>query len=69
MRDDRRASAEWFARGMAGRPAGDLPAGHALHAYPSDQEIRATLAGHDLACWCPLDGPCHADVLLAIANP
>lgn len=26
------------------------------------------LAGKDLACWCPLDQPCHADVLLAIAN-
>ncbi|SKM29003.1 DUF4326 domain-containing protein [Mycobacteroides abscessus] len=26
------------------------------------------LAGHDLACWCPLDQPCHADVLLEIAN-
>lgn len=26
------------------------------------------LAGHDLACWCPLDQPCHADVLLQIAN-
>ena len=29
---------------------------------------RETLAGHDLACWCPLDQPCHADVLLEIAN-
>ena len=27
-----------------------------------------TLAGRDLACWCPLDQPCHADVLLEIAN-
>jgi hypothetical protein len=26
------------------------------------------LAGKDLACWCPLDGPCHADVLLELAN-
>lgn len=26
------------------------------------------LRGHDLACWCPLDQPCHADVLLEIAN-
>lgn len=26
------------------------------------------LAGRDLACWCPLDSPCHADVLLEIAN-
>ena len=24
--------------------------------------------GHDLACWCPLDQPCHADVLLELAN-
>lgn len=22
------------------------------------------LRGHDLVCWCPLDQPCHADVLL-----
>jgi len=22
------------------------------------------LKGKDLACWCPLDKPCHADVLL-----
>jgi hypothetical protein len=26
------------------------------------------LRGKDLACWCPLDQPCHADVLLKIAN-
>lgn len=26
------------------------------------------LRGKDLACWCPLDEPCHADVLLEIAN-
>lgn len=30
--------------------------------------IRNELAGFDLACWCPLDQPCHADVLLEIAN-
>ena len=30
--------------------------------------IRNELAGHDLACWCPLGQPCHADVLLEIAN-
>jgi len=27
------------------------------------------LRGHDLACWCQLDRPCHADVLLDLANP
>ena len=26
------------------------------------------LRGHDLACWCPLDQPCHADVLIELAN-
>jgi len=26
------------------------------------------LRGKDLACWCSLDGPCHADVLLELAN-
>ena len=26
------------------------------------------LRGKDLACWCQLDQPCHADVLLALAN-
>lgn len=31
-------------------------------------ELRSTLAGRDLACWCPLDQPCHADVLLELAN-
>lgn len=30
----------------------------------SYQELR----GKNLACWCPLDHPCHADVLLEIAN-
>ena len=29
---------------------------------------RSDLAGRDLACWCALDQPCHADVLLKIAN-
>jgi hypothetical protein len=26
------------------------------------------LRGKDLACWCPLDQPCHGDVLLEMAN-
>ena len=35
---------------------------------PTADEIRAELAGKNLVCWCPLDQPCHADVLLEIAN-
>jgi hypothetical protein len=26
------------------------------------------LKGKNLACFCPLDKPCHADVLLEVAN-
>lgn len=26
------------------------------------------LRGKNLACWCALDQPCHADVLLELAN-
>jgi len=32
--------------------------------HPAIDEI----IGRDLACWCSLDKPCHADVLLEIAN-
>lgn len=35
---------------------------------PSPQEIKQQLAGKDLACWCPEGEPCHADVLLRLAN-
>ena len=31
-------------------------------------DIQRELRGKNLACWCPLDQPCHADVLLEIAN-
>jgi len=30
--------------------------------------IKTELRGKNLACFCPLDQPCHADVLLKIAN-
>lgn len=29
---------------------------------------REQLRGKNLACWCPLDAPCHADVLIVMAN-
>lgn len=31
-------------------------------------QIKRELKGKNLACWCPLDCACHADVLLRIAN-
>ena len=33
-----------------------------------ETKLEAELRGKDLCCWCPLDQPCHADVLLEIAN-
>lgn len=52
-----------------------LIGGHELAPLPPTiAEIRGALAGHDLACWCPLVDehgqrvPCHADVLLELAN-
>jgi hypothetical protein len=44
----------------------------AFHPWPVQstalREWIAPLRGHDLACWCPLDQPCHADVLLELAR-
>ena len=34
----------------------------------NERDIRHCLRDKDLACWCALDQPCHADVLLRIAN-
>ncbi len=31
-------------------------------------KARSALRGKNLACWCALDKPCHAEVLLEIAN-
>lgn len=31
-------------------------------------DLLLELRGLNLACWCALDAPCHADVLLAMAN-
>jgi hypothetical protein len=32
------------------------------------EDAKRELRGRDLACYCALDEPCHADVLLAVAN-
>jgi hypothetical protein len=64
----------WF-----GRPANDVirDAADAVEMYRKwivDVEQRGVplpihrLRGKNLACWCPLDQPCHADVLLELAN-
>jgi hypothetical protein len=36
--------------------------------YPLNEKELGEIRGKDLACFCPLGSPCHADVLLEIAN-
>jgi hypothetical protein len=57
----RETAIRWFSEWLAGVPVDieDRP--------PSIDRI-ALLRGRNLACWCALDQPCHADVLLEIAN-
>lgn len=64
---------ECYRRWLCGTP---LMLGNRLAEHPPTvAQIRAELAGRDLACWCPLIDshgdymPCHADVLLELANP
>ena len=33
-----------------------------------EPDFLTPLRGKNLACWCPLDQPCHADTLLHEAN-
>ncbi len=35
---------------------------------PSVEEIRRELRGKNLACWCAPGTPCHAELLLELAN-
>ena len=35
---------------------------------PSRDSIRRELRGQNLACWCRPGTPCHADVLIELAN-
>lgn len=37
-------------------------------AMPCQKTAKLFLRGKNLACWCPLDQACHADVLLELAN-
>lgn len=57
-----RGIALWASAEMG--PKVELPAS----GPPSRRHIKRTLRGLNLACWCKLGEPCHADVLLALAN-
>jgi len=65
---------EWLVSGIEGRDSRTGILSMALDAvtgYPRRNELVSRLPelrGRDLACWCSLDRPCHADVLLELAN-
>jgi O-succinylbenzoate synthase len=42
--------------------------GGRAQAHQRIMERLPSLRGRNLACWCRLDRPCHADVLLDLAN-
>jgi len=49
--------------------AGRMRARLLFEAYVWDlSDDLCELRGKDLVCWCPLDQPCHADILLDLAN-
>lgn len=65
-RDGPYMAAHAFRRWLAGDP--DYSRGQP---DPERDFILANLSalrGKNLACWCQLDKPCHADVLLELAN-
>jgi hypothetical protein len=49
-------------------PAPKWPNGSIPTKWTTVEDVRLELRGKDLVCWCPLDQPCHADVLLELAN-
>lgn len=55
----RRAAVAKFRRALL---AGDPSLGFTI------DDVRRELGGKNLACWCPLNEPCHADVLIEVAN-
>lgn len=72
-------SGNWFVfppdeRPFGGRVVEDLP--HSLRLFETYARARARrdpewlrpLRNQNLSCWCGLDGPCHADLLLILAN-
>lgn len=62
--DGSTSSMEDHCRGIAFTAAAFVGEAPSIPGRPSLDALR----GHDLACWCPLDQPCHADTLLALAN-
>ncbi|MEO8684552.1 MAG: DUF4326 domain-containing protein [Devosia sp.] len=48
--------------------AGTLESALSPGAPPDIAVIKAALAGRNLACWCKAGTPCHAELLIDLAN-
>jgi hypothetical protein len=59
---------EWGTKAEAAETAVDLFRGDIDLALKYNPDHLEPLRDSDLVCWCPLDQPCHADVLLELAN-
>ena len=68
---------KWFRecleRALRGQPYPAAPDGGSLSeevmmAFDRMAEVVRRLKGKNLACWCKPGDPCHADVLLELAN-
>lgn len=46
----------------------DLFAAYVHGRLTADPDFLQPLRGRNLACWCALGAPCHADILLQLAN-
>lgn len=65
----RLAATQWLAVPYTRVPRPDIgPDAFTFGAHLVAEAAPHALRGKDLACWCPLDQPCHADVLLELAN-
>jgi hypothetical protein len=76
-----RINGEWFVKGMvdycyhaknrkdAHQKAVELFKEFRLPMLLRTRNIQRDLVGKNLACFCPPELPCHADVLLKLANP
>jgi hypothetical protein len=47
---------------------GRIPPEDQLTMYRRLRRAATDIKGRDVACWCALDGPCHGDVWLHLAN-
>lgn len=66
-RDTGRSTGEWTETVVTSERAVELYRAMLDEQLAYRPDYLASLRGKDLVCWCPLDQPCHADVLLELA--